>query len=351
MISFYIKKVERVYLRALKFIFTILIIFILSIVVYLFIPRSSDRLIYFPKKNNKLFCKYLQNQEIPVNDLDCYILKNYINVKSGWIRTSGYINKFDLFNFASKSKIEKTRTMIVYAGETLDDLAYKIAKQANLDSKKIKEIYKKLALFKDGAIVARKYKIPYNVTESSVISYMLSKSEEIFRTFSSKLESEEFKKKLIIASIVQKETQKKEEMPLISSVIYNRLKKGIKLQMDATLNYGKNSHKIITSAFIKNDNSLYNTYKIKGLPPTPICFVNESALLSAYYPADTDYLYFVKGKRGHKFSDKYTTHKKYVKKYKHSLYSKRVNKILENGVTINLPSPIFLPTIPTVKLK
>ena len=338
-------------MKALKFIFFLIAIITISAIVYLFIPRSCDRLIYYPSKENRSFCKYFAKQKIPINQLDCYILKNYADVKEGWIRTSGYVNKFDLFNFAQSDKIKKTRSMIVYAGDNIETLSSKIAKQADLDKDKLKEIYNKLAIFKDGAIFAGRYNIPYNVTEHSVISYMLSKSEDMFDKFSTNIHSKDFKNKLIIASIIQKETQKKDEMPLVASVIYNRLKKNQKLQMDATLNYGKNSNKIVTSALIKSDTSKYNTYKHKGLPPEPLCFVNKSALDAAYYPAQSDYLYFVKAKGGHKFSAKYKAHKKHVRKYKSKLYSKRVKKLLQNGVTINLPSPIFLPTIPTVKLK
>ncbi len=72
-----------------------------------------------------------------------------------------------------------------------------------------------------------------------------------------------WKKYIIIASIIQKESANKKEMPIISSVIVNRLKKDMKLQMDGTLNYGLNSHKKVTPNMIRNDTSTYNTYKTK----------------------------------------------------------------------------------------
>ena len=98
-------------------------------------------------------------------------------------------------------------------------------------------------------------------------------------------------------------------MPLISAVIQNRLKKGIKLQMDATLNYGKYSHTAITPAIIKHDLSKYNTYKNKGLPPEPIGSVSKVSLLSAFLPERVDYLYFVKKPHGgHIFSKTYKQH-------------------------------------------
>ncbi len=99
-------------------------------------------------------------------------------------------------------------------------------------------------------------------------------------------------------------------MPTVSSVIHNRLKKGMKLQMDGTLNYGKYSHIKITSQRIKEDNSSYNTYKNRGLPEHPICAVSLDAIKAAIFPAKTDYLYFVKNEKNglHSFSKSYKEH-------------------------------------------
>jgi len=340
-------------LRVLKFLLIILIVLLLILLLYIFIPRDSDRLLYFPKKESDSFCNYLKKQDMPINSIDCIFFKK-ADIKEGWIRTNGSINRYDLYKLATNSKLKKTRKMVAYAGENIDSFAKKIAKQANLDSKTVLQIYNKLSPFKEGGIVAKRYDIPYNVTEHSTIAYMLAKSEDIFKKYGD-INSKEFKDKLIIASIIQKETQKKDEMPLVASVIYNRLKKGIKLQMDATLNHGKNAHTIVTPSLIKKDNSKYNTYKFKGLPPEPLCFVSESALNSAFNPAKTDYLYFVKSKNGHKFSAKYNMHTKNVRKYKTALYQKRVKKVLQNGVTVKLPTLLFVPSVPsissTLKLK
>jgi UPF0755 protein len=112
-----------------------------------------------------------------------------------------------------------------------------------------------------------------------------------------------------MASVIQKEAANKEEMPIVASVINNRLKKGMKLQMDGTLNYGPYSHHKITAKRIRQDKSRYNTYMYKGLPPLPVCNVELSAIRAAIFPAKTDYLYFMKSKNGtHDFSRYYSTH-------------------------------------------
>ena len=112
-----------------------------------------------------------------------------------------------------------------------------------------------------------------------------------------------------IASIIQKESANVKEMPLVSSVIYNRIKRGMKLQMDGTLNYGKYSHIKITPKRIRHDKSTYNTYIHKGIPKYPVCNVSFDAIKAAIFPAKTSYLYFMKSKRGtHDFACNYSTH-------------------------------------------
>ena len=104
-------------------------------------------------------------------------------------------------------------------------------------------------------------------------------------------------------------------MPKISSVIYNRLKKDMPLQMDGTLNYGEYSHTKVTPKRIKEDKSPFNTYLNRGLPPYPVSSVSIEAIKSAIHPAKTDFLFFVKNKNGtHSFSKTYKEHLKNIKK-------------------------------------
>lgn len=118
-----------------------------------------------------------------------------------------------------------------------------------------------------------------------------------------------------IASVIQKESASIDEMPIVSSVIYNRLKNGMKLQMDGTLNYGKYSHIKITSKRIKTDKSRYNTYLYTGLPEYPVCNVSFDAIKAAIFPAKTNYLYFMKSKNGtHDFTSNYSTHLNNIKR-------------------------------------
>jgi len=96
-----------------------------------------------------------------------------------------------------------------------------------------------------------------------------------------------------MASIVEKEAKLEDERPLIASVFYNRLKKGMKLQSCATVEYILGFSKPRLSNEDLKIDSPYNTYLYSGLPPGPICNPGLSSLKAALNPAQTNYLYFV----------------------------------------------------------
>ena len=103
----------------------------------------------------------------------------------------------------------------------------------------------------------------------------------------------DFYKTIVKASIIEGEASDPDDMKKVSSVIDNRLKKGMRLQMDSTLNYIKKEEKVISSLSDTELESKYNTYKYAGLPPGPICSPGDDAINAAVNPDDTDYLFFV----------------------------------------------------------
>ncbi|MGE4317828.1 MAG: endolytic transglycosylase MltG [Deferribacterales bacterium] len=123
---------------------------------------------------------------------------------------------------------------------------------------------------------------------------------------------------IILASIIQKETFDPSEAPVISSVYHNRLKKKMRLQADPTVIYGllPEFDGNLTKKHLQDDTNPYNTYKRKGLPPTPICNPSKMAIEAALYPADTRYLYFVADKNHvHSFSENYNDQINNVNKF------------------------------------
>ncbi len=112
---------------------------------------------------------------------------------------------------------------------------------------------------------------------------------------------------LVLASMVERETAKPEERPLIAAVFLNRLRMGMKLQSDPTVAYGASGglgvmdHPITRSELDHSDP--YNTYIISGLPPAAICMPGQAALRAATQPATSDALFFVAdGTGGHVFA-------------------------------------------------
>jgi len=118
---------------------------------------------------------------------------------------------------------------------------------------------------------------------------------------------------LAMASLIEEEALLIDEMRTISGVFHNRLKINMLLQSDPTAIYDMDvAPDTIKPAHLKRD-SPYNTYKIKGLPPGPICNPGLNSILAAVEPADNNYLYFVAaGDGSHYFAKSYREHRKNI---------------------------------------
>jgi len=103
---------------------------------------------------------------------------------------------------------------------------------------------------------------------------------------------------LIVASLVEAEAGSPADAPLIAAVIYNRLAKKMPLEVDATLCYAKGGCPPVPTDADRKIDSPYNTYKVVGLPPTPIKTVSAMSIKAALAPANVDYLYYVSDKHG-----------------------------------------------------
>lgn len=125
-----------------------------------------------------------------------------------------------------------------------------------------------------------------------------------------------------MASLIERETAVEDERPLIASVIYNRLKADMPLQIDAAIVYARGGGSDgVTYRDLEID-SPYNVYKHKGLTPGPICSPSVSSIKAVLSPADTGYLYYVASSKldgTHRFSEGYEEFQKNTKEYEAAL--------------------------------
>ena len=129
---------------------------------------------------------------------------------------------------------------------------------------------------------------------------------------------------VILASMVEKETAKAEERPIIAGVFYNRLKKGMRMQSDPTVMYGiENFSGRLTRKQLRTP-SPYNTYTLKRLPVGPIANPGKAALMAVLHPEESSFIYFVSKNDGsHKFSKSLREHNRAVNKYQRSKKKKK----------------------------
>jgi UPF0755 protein len=123
---------------------------------------------------------------------------------------------------------------------------------------------------------------------------------------------------LILASIVEKETGVASERPEIAGVFTRRLALGMRLQTDPTVIYGLGDEfdGNLTSRHLRDDNNQFNTYRIAGLPPTPIALPGKDAIAASLNPKEGEALYFVaKGDGSHAFSRTLSDHEENVRRY------------------------------------
>ena len=160
----------------------------------------------------------------------------------------------------------------------------------------------------EGFLFPDTYNFEIGVKPEYIIETMIKRFEEVWAevTKGMDIKQEEIEKVINVASIIEKEARVDEDRPLIASVIYNRLKQGMPLQIDATVIYAhgyyienvRNRHLAIESK--------YNTYLHKGLPVGPICNPGEPSIKAALHPADTNYLFYLLASDDeHYFTDNY----------------------------------------------
>jgi UPF0755 protein len=164
----------------------------------------------------------------------------------------------------------------------------------------------------EGYLFPATYTFPEGTTAREAVNAMIDRLLELWKPeWDARLKALGVSRHdaLAMASIVEKEARKAEERPLISAVYWNRVKKGMLLQADPTVQYALPRH--VERVLYKDleVDSKYNTYKYPGLPPGPIASPGEASIAAALAPADVPYLFFVARADGsHVFTETFAEH-------------------------------------------
>ncbi|OPJ63628.1 endolytic transglycosylase MltG [Clostridium oryzae] len=181
-----------------------------------------------------------------------------------------------------------------------------------------KDTKRKYAL--EGYLFPSTYNIKKGASGESIIKMMLSIFEEKIRSIEETtgvvITSKKMDNIITMASVIEGEAKEEKERKIISSVFYNRLKRNMKLESCATVQYAIGKHKADLKPSDYRVKSAYNTYLYAGLPEGPICNPGEKSIEAAAAPDKTNYLYFVSENNGsHYFSRTYSEHLRAVRKY------------------------------------
>ena len=169
----------------------------------------------------------------------------------------------------------------------------------------------------EGYLFPETYTVPKGTSERDIIALMLGQFvQRVWRPYGAELQASPggADAAITLASLVEREAETDDDRPKIAAALRNRLAIGMRLECDATIQYALPEHK---SRLFYRDlrvNSPYNTYRHKGLPPTPIANPGLPSILAALHPASVDYLFYVAGPDGkhHIFSRTLAAHNQAV---------------------------------------
>lgn len=251
----------------------------------------------------------------------------YSKLKSGTYLIQANMPMIDLLNLIVSGKEHQFQITFI-EGSTFKQVLQQLAQHQHidhlLDNLSLADVAKKLSIthqHPEGWLFPDTYAFTKGTSDINILKRAYIKMQNALTTqWQNRAPNLPYKnpyQALIMASIIEKESGKHAEHPRIASVFVNRLNKKMRLQTDPTVIYGLGDRYQgdITYAHLR-EKTAYNTYKIKGLPPTPIALPGAQALHAAMQPEKSRYLYFVSNGEGeHIFSTNLADHNRAVDKY------------------------------------
>lgn len=202
-------------------------------------------------------------------------------IKSGKYSLSPNYNLIKITDILTNAQVNENK-ILIKEGQSSWEIAKNLAEKKLVDYQEAYSAFSK----EEGYLFPDTYRIAENSTLDDIIKILKD-------NFTRRIEGLNVTKdSLIVASLLEREGKTNEERKMIASIIQNRLDINMTLDIDATVQYAKGSWEQINRSDIQSINSLYNTYKNKGLPPGPICNPGLDSIKASLEPTKNDYLYY-----------------------------------------------------------
>ncbi len=301
------------YLLRLFLAVIIIINLILAYLYYLTQPISSNS---SPKIFNitsgqsvSVIAKNLKEEKLIRSDI-AFKLLYYIKDRQGLIEgsysLSGNMQLSDIIDLTSNGKTSKIKITLL-EGKRSDDLIKQLAVATKVDQAKLKEEFlhnSTSAIVNEranknsieGYIFPDTYSFNVGSSYQDIVGKIYQNTQNKFSSLDFNGSSLSFNQALTLASIVEKEAMTIKDRKMVAQVFLNRLDINMPLQSDVTIDY-ITGHQVTTPEDIDID-SPYNTYKNKGLTPTPICNIGLEAIEAVLKPIPNDYIFFLADKNG-----------------------------------------------------
>jgi UPF0755 protein len=264
------------------------------------------------------------------------------HIQSGKYTILAGISTFSILKKLRNGKTDDVK-LVINKLRTKENLASLLGRKLEIDSSSIMNFFNNpdsvavLGLDTNNIVtlfIPNTYNIDWTISVSRFMKRMKIENHKFWNeSRSTKLNNLGLTKEqvYILASIVEEETNKHDEKPLISSVYLNRLNRNMPLGADPTIKYALRDFKIkrLTFAHIRNSSSSpYNTYTNKGLPPGPICTPSSKSIDGVLNSKSTDYIFFCAKadfSGYHSFATNETDHFKNARAYQKALDSLRIH--------------------------
>jgi UPF0755 protein len=311
------------FLKALVFLFIFVVLITGGVAFWIYrsinephVHGKANQFIQIPKGSNpnqiiaKLTSEGILAQELPTQ----IYLRSFGDagkLRAGEYQFESPITPLQVLKELEKGE-ERTTKITIPEGFTRFDIAKRIAEKfpqnASLDDKDILTMMEDTSLIRDfdpqaknleGYMYPSTYTFPKETKPQQVIKTMVEQFRKTWKpewTDRARQLGRTPREIVTIASLIETESKYEEERPIVASVIYNRLSKGMALGIDQTAVYIAKMQNRWDGTIHKSDlevDSPYNTRKYAGIPPGPISSVSESALSAALNPSQSNYIFYV----------------------------------------------------------